>query len=81
MISVQAGITILFRRAIIPPQNKEDSMFCPKCKNKKGKSVRVDAVSRRCPKCKASVFVDRTGKTIVRGVSVRKPEEPAAEKK
>gem|GEM_PF-6907565 len=56
-------------------------MFCPKCKNKKGKSVRVDAVSRRCPKCKASVFVDRTGKTIVRGVSVRKPEEPAAEKK
>lgn len=52
-------------------------MNCPKCKTKKGRPVRVDPVAQRCPKCKASIFQARSGKRIVRGVSVRAEAKPA----
>lgn len=42
-------------------------MNCPKCKNKKGKPIRIDRVMGRCPQCRASVFVDHAGKALVRG--------------
>lgn len=42
-------------------------MNCPKCKNKKGKPIRVDRVTQRCPQCRASIFVSHTGKAIARG--------------
>ena len=59
-------------------------MNCPKCKTKAGKPVRVDPVSSRCPKCTVSVFGSRTGKPVVRGISVKPKPAPApapAEKK
>ncbi|MBI2898857.1 MAG: hypothetical protein HYY17_01595 [Planctomycetes bacterium] len=52
-------------------------MNCPKCKDKKSRPVRVDPVSRKCPKCKVSLYVDHAGKTIVRGVSARTAAQPA----
>lgn len=53
-------------------------MLCPKCKNKKGHAIQVDPITRKCPKCKASLFVARSGKLIVRGVSVKPAPAPAA---
>ena len=52
-------------------------MNCPKCKNKKGHAIQADPITRKCPKCNASLYVDRSGKMIVRGVSV-KPSTAAA---
>jgi hypothetical protein len=42
-------------------------MNCPRCRDKKGKPVRVDPVSRKCPACRASVSVDHTGKPVAAG--------------
>lgn len=55
-------------------------MLCPKCKNKKGHAIQADPITRRCPKCGASLFVAHTGKMIVRGVAAKPAPQPAEKK-